>query len=170
MTRWLLALVLTVGPVAAQQMAATAFPPMEKMRSLAGTWKGEILNSPVESEKVARIVYESVSGGQAVMERLLMGTDEKSEMISIYHQEGDQLMMTHYCSSNTQPRLRTRSWAKDVSQFKLEFVDSTNILKANWMNIVSLTLDFPAKDRMRQTWRSHDLREKPAIIELHRVK
>lgn len=164
------ALWVLASAAAAQSNVPTSFPPMAKMRSLAGTWRGEVVNSPVEKEKGARVIYESVSGGQAVMERLLMGTDESTEMVSMYHQQGDQLMMTHYCSSNTQPRLRTNGYPRDLSEFKFDFVDSTNILKANWMNIVSLTLQFPEKDRLRQTWRSHDSRERPVVLELRRVR
>lgn len=146
----------------------TAFPPMNKMRSMAGTWQGRVLDSPFRRNLPVRLVYEAVSGGQAVLERLKMG--DSDEMVSVYHQEGDQLMMTHYCSSNTQPRLRTRRYPADLSSFELEFVDSTNILKANWMNIVSLKLEFFKPDWLRQTWKSHDPHERPVLLEVQRVR
>ena len=152
----------------AQRLVATTFPPMVKMRGLAGEWLGACSGSPMLSGRTARIRYESASGGQAVVEHLKIG--DADEMVSVYHQEGDQLMMTHYCSSNTQPRLRTREWPRDLSEFKLEFLDSTNILKANWMNITYLKLEFPDATHLRQIWKSHDPKESATVVEVRRVR
>ena len=172
MTRVKIALVLVLaalGAVAAraQMLEPTPFPPMAKLRRLAGTYKGMVMQSSVDSIVPARLIWEVVSGGQAVLERLKMG--ETDEMVSVYYQEGDQMMMTHFCSSNTQPRLRTRAIPHDMKLMRFEFVDSTNILKANWMNISWLELQFPEPDAIVQVWQSHDPGAKAVIIKFHKT-
>jgi hypothetical protein len=166
-----LAAALCPAPARAQVLspADDRFPPMAQLRKLAGLWVGDVRQST--HQKIlgkARIKYEVVSSGYAVMERLLMGKYERDEMVSVYHQEGDQLMMTHFCSSNTQPRLRTKSWTAPVKELKLEFLDSTNILNANMMNITFLKLEFLPDGGLRQTWQSHDPKLPATVIELHR--
>lgn len=161
------AVMVALAPVSAPAQAV--FAPMAKMRELKGEWTGVVTSSPLKSGGFpVKLTYEPVSGGHAVLERLKMG--DQPEMVSIYHQEGDQMMMTHYCSSNTQPRLRTRTIPEDLSEFRFEFVDSTNILKANWMNITWVKLEFPGPDRIRQTWKSHDTRESPVVLDVQRKR
>ena len=169
MIRALLSAILCVL-LAAPAAAEARFPPMVRMGQLAGDWVGTVSNhkrgvtdQPVE----VHLHYDLVSDGYAVVETLKMG--QFPGMVSVYYQEGDQLMMTHFCSSNTQPRLRTRSIPRDMKEFVFEFVDSTNILKANWMNIVSLKLEFPTKDDLIQSWQSHDKAEGATVVTVHRA-
>jgi len=158
-----------VFALCAPASAAERFAPMQKMCSLAGEWEGVVLTNPGgPTGPGAHIKYEAVSNGYAVVETLTMHNEH--HMISVYYQEGDQLMMTHFCSSNTQPRLRTKSIPADLSEFKLEFVDSTNIMKANWMNIVWMKVEFLKDGRIRQSWKTHDEHEVACVMEFQRVK
>lgn len=166
-------ILLALGPALARAdidtTADDSFPPMVQMRKLEGVWTGTVRSSATKKVLgAARIKYEVVSSGHAVAEKLLMGTNERDDMLSVYHQEGDQLMMTHFCGSNTQPRLRTKSWTKPITELKLEFLDSTNILNATMMNITFLKLEFLPDGGLRQTWQSHDTKAPATIIELHR--
>jgi hypothetical protein len=46
-------------------------------------------------------------------------------MITMFHLDGDRLLMTHYCGAGNQPRMKVISAnAKSVS---FEFIDGTNI-------------------------------------------
>lgn len=154
--------------------AAAPFAPMERMRSLEGKWSGKVLGGPTGMPDIeAWLEYESVSDGHAVLERLGFGkkTEQarKTAMVSMYHQETDQLMMTHFCSANTQPRMRTKSIPADLSTFQFYFVDSTNILNASAMNIQHVKLRFLDKDHFIQEWQSH-ARVPPVVMDMHRVR
>ena len=169
MTRPLLSAILCLL-LAVPAAAQSHFAPMIRMGQLAGDWVGTVTNTKrAGSDKPlpVHLHYDAVSAGNAVVETLKMG--EFPGMVSVYYQEGDQLMMTHFCTSNTQPRLRTRSIPRDMKEFVFVFVDSTNILNANWMNIVSLKLEFPTKDDIVQSWQSHDRAEGATVVTVHRA-
>jgi hypothetical protein len=59
---------------------------------------------------LTNVSYQLISGGAAIMERI-MPPNEPS-MVSIYHLDGDKLMMTHYCSAGNQPRMQAEAQAK----------------------------------------------------------
>src|SRR5687767_712785 len=69
--------------------ASAAF---EKLKSLVGEWQGK---SPEGVE--ASLTYQLISGGTAVMETLKPANEPG--MVTIYHLNGDRVMMTHYCSA-----------------------------------------------------------------------
>jgi hypothetical protein len=95
-----LGLFLALVAIATSSLAASkSHPEFDKIKSLAGNWEGkETEGNPVH------VRYKVVSGGTAVMESIL----EKSEaqMITVHYLDGDQLMLTHYCVANNQPRMR----------------------------------------------------------------
>lgn len=80
---------MLAAPSAAQSDSAAAF---EKMKSLAGEWEGKTSDG-----KIARLKYEVTSGGSALVETL--STEEEYSMVTVYHRDGNRLMMTHYCGA-----------------------------------------------------------------------
>ena len=71
---------------------------LDKIKSLVGEWE-----TTTADGKSGTVKYELISNGTAVEERLGM---HEEEMVTIYHMNGDKLMMTHYCAFNNQPRLK----------------------------------------------------------------
>lgn len=73
-----------------------------KLTELAGSWTGS--GGSIESDpSPARHDFAVVSGGTAVMETM---DPEGEREINLYHLEGDDLVLTHYCGAGNQPRLR----------------------------------------------------------------
>ena len=68
----------------------------EKLKTLVGTWE-----SPMEGGKSFTVTYRLVSNGTVLMEESGM-----EEMVTMYHPDGDSVMLTHYCAGNNQPRMR----------------------------------------------------------------
>src|ERR1700732_4986153 len=90
--------VLTTGMVFLTARPALAAPAnaqesFGKLKLLAGSWKGR--NSQGEPLTVA---YRLTAGGSALMSEI-PGHDD---MISIFHLDGDRLLMTHYCGAENQ--------------------------------------------------------------------
>jgi hypothetical protein len=48
-------------------------------------------------------------------------------MVTVYHQDGQDLRMTHYCSAKNQPRMKASSVSPDGNVVSFEFVDATNL-------------------------------------------
>src|SRR5438046_5351727 len=71
----------------------------ERMKSLAGTWKGkaDMGEGPMEFT----VEYRLVAGGSAVEERIFAGSPK--EMVTMYHDQKGKLSLTHYCMLGNRP-------------------------------------------------------------------
>jgi hypothetical protein len=101
--------------------ATPAETELGQIKALAGDWEAKFPDGTT-----LNINYTPISNGTAVMEILTLpnGTD----MRSIYHVNGDKLMMTHYCESGNQPRLQsTNGAAATPDSIELSFLDITNV-------------------------------------------
>jgi hypothetical protein len=117
------AMVLRAGE---PENAANATLAFEKMKSLVRRWEAV---TP-EGKKVG-VVYELVSGGAALLERFLAEGPEDTEMVTLYHLDGPQFMLTHYCMANNQPRMRARPYDPASRTIAFEFLDATNLADPN---------------------------------------
>src|SRR4051812_11604246 len=74
-----------------------------RLKSLAGEWKVAELDG-VHGQHDGKITYKVTAGGSTVMETFFPGSDH--EMVSMYHLDGDELVLTHYCAAKNQPRMK----------------------------------------------------------------
>src|SRR5262249_16120407 len=93
-----------------------------QLKKLAGDWTGKAKHG--SDERDASVNYQVTSGGSAVVETLFPGTEH--EMVTVDHQDGDDLVLTHYCMLHNQPRMRAeRNGAANKLAFK--FSGGTNV-------------------------------------------
>ena len=140
----------------AQSSAAKAF---EKMKLLAGSWEGKSTAGHTVTEK-----FQVMSAGGSLMSDL--NADEP--MTSMFYMDGDQLMMTHFCPSRNQPRMKaTVSPGGDTITF--DFVDATNLAtpETGHMHRAVYILERPDALAEEWTWRSNG-KETKERFELHR--
>lgn len=95
---------------------------LETLKGLAGTWTGKA----GEGDKAfdATVEYRVTANGTAVMETLFAGTPH--EMVTVYHLDGDQLLLTHYCAAGNQPMMRATP-SSDPRTLSFDFVRGTNM-------------------------------------------
>jgi uncharacterized protein with NRDE domain len=116
----------------------------EKLKSLVGTWKGT-----TEDGKAVTLTYKLVSNGTAVME--INDSEEHTDgMITMYHLNGNKLMMTHYCSIGNQPRMKASALTSD-GKLAFSFVDGTNMSPTD-AHMHSLTITFKDHNEIAQDW------------------
>ena len=92
-----LALALTATTAYAQTDAQKAFA---TLKTLPGTWEGTGMEGR-DSNMAVRVDFKVTAGGSAVMSEILGHED----MISMFHMDGDRLLLTHYCAVGNQPRM-----------------------------------------------------------------
>lgn len=102
--------------------AQPAHPGFEKLKSMVGTWV-EADKDGKPTGKVVSVVKLS-AGGSAVHETTFPGTD--MEMVSVYHRDGADVVMTHYCMLGNQPRLKLDP-ASSPNQLQFKFAGGTNL-------------------------------------------
>jgi hypothetical protein len=172
-TRFVLALVAALSLAAAPAPAAEAehgtpvkpHAGFDLMKSLAGTWERKH-----EDGTLTTLTYTIVSSGTALLETMDWPGD-KAAMITVYHPDGESLMMTHYCGANNQPRMRCAKPGKDAKSLAFEFVDGTNMPAADTGHMHRLVVTVVDADHITQewTWKQGD-KSGPELFQFERKK
>jgi hypothetical protein len=119
-------------------------PSWKQLISLVGDWEGRMGDGTV------RLSYRLVSNGTALLET--MNAPDSSEMVTVYHPDGDTLLMTHYCSLGNQSRMRALGLKEGALDFG--YVDGTNQKSPDQHRMSRLVLTLVAPDRIVQEWTS----------------
>ena len=117
------------------------------MKSLVGEWTG----APAADGKSSSATYTLVSGGTALLE-MLNAHDESMSMVTVYHPDGQSLLMTHYCGANNQPRMRCAKPAAGAKSLVFEYVDCSNLPTSKTGHMNHLVITFVDPDHMTQAW------------------
>jgi hypothetical protein len=154
----LLAAILTAVVTFAESESQTTITPkaaFEKLKGLAGEWHG------TEGEKdkghPAAVTYRTTSGGSAVMETLFPGSDH--EMVTLYHLDGDKLVLTHYCMLANQPKMALTG-KSTADELVFDFAGGSNVRPMKDMHMHSLRLRFENKDAITTEWDMFDAGQK----------
>ncbi|HYK40986.1 MAG TPA: hypothetical protein VE007_01270 [Thermoanaerobaculia bacterium] len=123
--------------------AGKASPAWESMKSLQGDWEG-LYQSKVKTS----VSYRLVSNGTALMETLV--APDASDMVTMYHPDGERVAMTHYCSENTQSRMRAPG--TDGKRIAFSFVDVSNLASPDAMRMTGLVLTLKDPDHFSAQW------------------
>ncbi len=116
----------------------------DKLKSLEGVWEGKDSDG-----NPANFSYKVVSAGNTVMESI-DHTHMAEMMVSMYHLDGDNLMMTHYCSAGNQPRMRLVSSTPNSLTF--EMFDATNLASDNDAHMRKVVITWQDNDHITSDW------------------
>ena len=166
----LAALVLSARAVAAapNPAAAPARPTLaslERFKTLAGEWvAAEDGDMVKKGDLVAR--YAVTASGSAVVETVFPGSEH--EMVTVYHADGPDLVLTHYCMEGNQPRMRARG--AQGSRIAFAYDGGTNIDPKRDRHMHSATFDLVGADEIRSEW-SELAEGKPVFVaRMHLVR
>jgi len=129
---------------AAPATAAPTHAGFEKLKKLAGTWT-EADKDGKPTDKIVSVV-KVTAGGSAVLETFFPG--QPMEMVSVYHLDKTDLVMTHYCVLGNQPRVKADPNSKP-NQIKWVFTGGTNLDAAKDMHMHGGTLTFIDDDHIQ---------------------
>ena len=119
----------------------------EKLKDMSGKWK--IANNPGKLPPGAEIHYRVIGGGSTVVETLFPGTPK--EMLSVYHRDGEKLVMTHYCALGNQPRFEGHV-DKKTGNLHFTCVGGCNVNRKKGMHVHSGSYRFINADRVLSHW------------------
>jgi len=114
----------------------------QQLAGLEGNWAGKgSEGQPVE------VSFRMTAGGSALMSEIHGKGPEN--MITMFHMDGDRLLVTHYCGAGNQPRMKVI--AADAKSVSFEFVDGTNI-KPGDGHMQRLTITQPDANHHVEEW------------------
>jgi hypothetical protein len=124
-------------------------PQFEALKALAGDWV-EIGKDGKPTDKLVSSIRVTAAGS-AIQETLFPGTDH--EMVTMYHLDGEALVLTHYCMLGNQPRMRAEP-GKDANKIEFKFAGGTNLKSNDDQHMHQATLTIDGKDRFKAVWAS----------------
>jgi len=157
----LLVAIVATGAASAGVEADAAF---EQLKTLQGTWSGRSVGegeAEGHAEPPAGVKHEFrvSAAGSVVMETMQPGTDH--EMINMYHLDGDELVLTHFCAAGNQPTMRLDRANSTADHLVFEFTGGTNLDPAVDHHIHAAELSFEANGTLESAWASY-VNGKPA--------
>jgi len=161
---------LCLGLAGLSRGESPAAAALAKLRALAGDWQGTFEWSGARTGGGRMNVTYSVTGyGSAVVENLIV--DGVTTMTSVYHLDGGDLRMTHYCGAQNQPRLKAKRIEPAQGILDFEFVDITNAPSPDAPHVDGFEMRLQDADHITLTFHfvasGKESRER---IELSRVK
>ena len=130
---------------AADAPAPDAKAAFAQLKTLVGVWEGHI-ETPDGPPGATR--YELTAGGSAVKETQFPGTSH--EMLTVYHLEGSDLVLTHYCAAGNQPRMKLRS--ASPAELAFDYAGQGVGAPSRETHMHAARLRFVGPDRLEADW------------------
>lgn len=164
----LFAVALLATPAVHADVEASAV--LDQLKSLEGTWTGSAAGegeAEAKAEGMAEVVhrFEVSAGGTVVMET--MSPDSAFEMINMYHVDGDDLVLTHYCAGGNQPRMRLDRAGSSSSNLVFDFDGGTNLDPAVDNHIHSANIRMLEDGSLDSIWHGYSSGEKAGEMAVH---
>jgi hypothetical protein len=119
----------------------------ERLKGLAGEWEGTFEWSQGRSASgKLKATYYLTGNGSALVENLIM--DGVPAMTTVYHLDGADLRMTHYCAAKNQPRLKAKRIDQSAADIEFSLVDVTNVNPKSPGYVDGFLIQFPETDHL----------------------
>lgn len=161
------ALWLGLGGTVAQasdKVDTSATAAFAKLKTLAGSWEATGKRGKVTTS------YEVISNGSALVEHI--NVPGESEMMTVYHLDGDRLVLTHYCTAGNQPHMQAEAYDPASSKIVFDFAGGGNLSDPNVGHMHNVAFKIASANAFTADWTFQE-NGKPRFtenIEYHRVK
>ena len=113
----------------------------EQLKKLVGTWEESAADGG------HKVIYKLTGGGSALIETQM--PDTAMEMVSVYHMDGSDLIMTHYCAAGNQPTMIYKPG--DGKSLDFDFLKGSN-MKPTDMHIHAARIRILSADSLESDW------------------
>lgn len=119
-----------------------------RLKTLVGEWQA---NTKMGK---ATLTYELIAGGTSLVER--ESAERMPAMMTVYHLDGDRLMMTHYCMAGNQPRMQARHFDAKSGELRFTFLDATSLAGADSGHMRNVTFRIAGHDKLSTDWEFYE--------------
>ena len=119
-----------------------------RLKTLAGEWEADTAMGK------AHVSYEVIAGGTALVEK---ETAEKMPaMLTVYHLDGDRLLLTHYCMAGNQPRMQAKAFNPESGELHFQFLDATNLTDPGAGHMHNATFRLVDNNHLTTEWEFYE--------------
>ena len=120
-------------------------PAFDRLKTLAGEWEGTY-----GGKQPARASFKVMGAGSSLLQ-ILPGDTPGDEMVSVFHPDKTDLLLTHYCSPKNAPRMKLQP-SNDPNTLRFTFLDITNQTSADDGHMQEVAIIFQGNDRHTEEW------------------
>ncbi|HEV3484016.1 MAG TPA: hypothetical protein VG106_01310 [Vicinamibacterales bacterium] len=142
----LLSLVAIPEAYTADKKDPNADAAFARLTALVGEWKTE--------DGKETLVYELTAGGTAVLEREI--AEGRAPMVTLYHRDGERLVLTHYCMTGNQPRMVARPYDAGSRELAFEFASATNLASRQAGHMRNMRIRFVDPNQIESEWEFYE--------------
>jgi hypothetical protein len=117
----------------------------ERLCELAGSWDGKS-----SAGWSARIELEVIARGSTLLERSNFEAHPGETMLTLFHKDGADLVLTHYCVAGNQPRLVASEIGPETLRFT--FRDATNLASRDQGHMDEALIRLEGPDAFSSRW------------------
>jgi hypothetical protein len=144
----LIALAVVVPAQAQEKKEAPAKnAAFEQLKKLAGEWVA--LNQDGKPTKEVVSAIKVIGAGSAVHKTIFPGAAH--EMVSAYHMDGKDVVITHYCAAQNQPKMKLDP-KSTATKLNFEFIGGANIDPAKDMHMHDGTITIVDESTIEWSW------------------
>jgi hypothetical protein len=135
-----------------------------KLKTLVGNWEGSSSRGTVTSS------YELISNGSALVEHVKVPGEQV--MLTVYHLDGDRLVLTHYCTAGNQPHMQAEAYDPATNQLVFNFTGGGNLSDSSEGHMHNAVFQFTGADTFSAKWtfQENGKTKFAENMEFHRVK
>lgn len=118
----------------------------ERLKGLEGKWHGRSTKGWQET-----VTYKVIARGSVVYESSF-DAKPNAAMATMFYLDGSRLLLTHYCVSQTQPRLQATSFEDGGRKVTFTFLDATNLPSRDKGHMDKVIINFIDDDHFTSKW------------------
>ena len=144
---WLTCLAIaSPAGLAAEKPKSNADAAFGRLAALVGEWKTD--------DGKASLTYELTAGGTAILEREI--GEGRPPMLTLYHRDGERLLLTHYCMAGNQPRMVAQPFDAAAGELVFTFLDATNLANAAAGHMHNVKMRFVDANHLESEWQFYE--------------
>lgn len=141
-----LLIVLSATPGAAAEADALHRLAFERLKRLEGRWIGTSTNGWTDTAEL-----RVIAGGSVVM-ATSFDSHPNETMVTMFHLDGERLLLTHYCVARNQPRLVATEISEDGRRILFEWLDGTGLRSREDGHMDKALFEITGEDRYTSRW------------------
>jgi hypothetical protein len=133
--------------------ALTAF---ERIKKLEGTWRSRSTKGWEERQQFRLIAKGTAVASQSMpvpsVDASKGDTAPDAPMLTVFHMDGDHLLLTHYCEAGNQPRMLATALEDGGRTVRFAFLDATNMASRTTGHMHAVVITFVDDHHFDEQW------------------